>query len=176
MVQPLGIVDHADERLFLSGLGEQAEYGQPDDEPVGGCLRAESERRLERITLWVGQSLPQIEHRRAQLMQAGVGELHLVLDASRLRHAAPGRTLHDVPQQCRLSDTWLAAHDQHFALTRPHALQQSIQSTALVVPTAQHVPRIFARHRPDATARPVGDQIVSGVLNVLIRSPMDAGG
>jgi hypothetical protein len=34
-VQPLGVVDHADERLFLSDLCKQAEDGQTDDEAVG---------------------------------------------------------------------------------------------------------------------------------------------
>ena len=109
--------------MLLGGLGEQAEDGQTDDEAVRGRFRAEAERRLERITLWLGQSLPQVEHRGAQLMQARIRELHLVLDAGRSRDATPGRALHDVLQQRRLADARLAAHDQDLALTRPHIVQ-----------------------------------------------------
>ena len=131
---------------MLGDFGEQAEHSQPDDKAVGRRLRAQSERRLERITLWAGQSLPQLEHRCRQLMQPRVCELHLVLDTSRRHHATPGRTLHQVPQQCRLPDTRLAAHDQHLALPSPQVLQQSIQGAARTVPTVQHVPKIFGRH------------------------------
>jgi len=42
----MSIVDHAHERLFLRGLGQQAKYGQPDDEAIGRRFRTESERRL----------------------------------------------------------------------------------------------------------------------------------
>src|SRR4029079_16608330 len=62
-VQPLRIVEHTHERPFLRSLGQQTEDGQPDDEEVGRRLRAEPERRLERVTLWVGQSLSEVEHR-----------------------------------------------------------------------------------------------------------------
>ena len=111
------------ERLLLGGLGEQAEDGQTDDEAVRGRFRAEAERGLERITLWAGQSLPQVEQGGAQLMQTRICELHLVLDAGTSRDATPGRALHDVLQQRRLADARLAAHDQDLAVTRPDIVQ-----------------------------------------------------
>ena len=99
-------------------------------------MRAEAERRRERITLRAGQPLPQIKHRGAQLMQTRIRELHLVLVARRSRDATARGVLHQVLQQRRLADARLAAHDQYLALTRAHAGQQSIQSVALVASTA----------------------------------------
>jgi len=68
----------------------------PTTKRSGGGLRAEPERRLERVTLRGGQALPQIEQRPAQLMQARVGELHLVLVARRADDPAAGCAPSDV--------------------------------------------------------------------------------
>src|SRR5262249_6706843 len=100
----------------------------------------------ERVTLRLGQSLPQIEHRRAELMEACVRELHLVLDPCRSRDATPGSALHDVVQERRLADAGLAADDQDLAVTRSPLLQQPIEDVAFVLATAQH--KTVSRHRP----------------------------
>ena len=81
VVEPLRVVDDADERLLLGDLGEQRQRGQPDQEPVGRSPRAQSEHRGERIALRIGQAIDSIHHRRAELMEPAVGQLHLGLDA-----------------------------------------------------------------------------------------------
>ena len=86
-----------------------------------------------------GSRSKQVEHRRAQLMQAREGKLHLVLDAGRLRQATAGRALLHVAQQRRLPDPRLAADDQYLALARPDAAQQSVERRALADPVVQHV-------------------------------------
>ncbi len=35
LVEPLSVIDDAQQRPLLSGLGQEAERGQPDQEPVG---------------------------------------------------------------------------------------------------------------------------------------------
>lgn len=60
-------------------------------------------------------------------MQARTWELHLVLDAGCLRHAAAGRATQQITQQRRLPDTRLTAQEQHLAPTRPHVVQESIE-------------------------------------------------
>ena len=81
VVEPLRVVDDADERLLLGDLGEQRQRGQPDQEPVGRRAGAEPEHRGERIALRDGQAIESIQHRRAELMEPAVGQLHLRLDA-----------------------------------------------------------------------------------------------
>src|SRR4029450_13590827 len=42
-VEPLGVLDHADQRLSLGDLGHQRQGGQPDREPVGDRPGAQPE-------------------------------------------------------------------------------------------------------------------------------------
>ncbi len=51
VVEPLGVVDDADERLLLGDLGEQRQRGQAHEEPVRRGVCAQSEHRLQRIAL-----------------------------------------------------------------------------------------------------------------------------
>ena len=95
VVEPLRVVDDADERLLLGDLGEQRQRREPDQEAVGCRRRAQPEHRRERVALRAGQPLEVLQHRRAELVQPAVGELHLRLDADGAR---------DVPA-CDPSDT-----------------------------------------------------------------------
>ena len=104
----------------------------------GGGAVLQPERDPQRVSLRAGQCLEPVEHRRAQLMQAGEGELHLGLDARDPGDAALRGLLGDVLQQRRLADPGLAAQDQHRALPRADALQQAVQHLALVAAALQH--------------------------------------
>ena len=79
LIQPLRVVDDAEQGTLLGHLGDQAQHGQADEEPVRGGARAEPEHDLHGLTLWSRQPLEPIEQRCAQLMQARVGQLHLGL-------------------------------------------------------------------------------------------------
>ena len=141
MVQPLGVIDHAHERLLLSDLGEQAEYGQTDDEAIGGRSRAQAERGREGITLRAGQTLPEIEHRCAQLMQSRIGELHLVLNTHRSQDATPGRASDHVFKQRRLANARLPAQDEGPADTTANRVEEAVEGRALGGASAQGVLR-----------------------------------
>ena len=82
-VEPLRVVDDADQRPLLRRVGQQAQDRQPDEEPVRRVAVAQAERRAERIALRAGQALEPVHERRAQLLQPGERELHLRLDARR---------------------------------------------------------------------------------------------
>ena len=130
-VEPLRVVDHAQQRLLLGGVGQQAQDRQPDEEAIRWRSGAEAERRAQRVALRARQLLETAEHRRAQRVQAGVGELHLGLDARRPGDPEPLRGRRQVPQQGALADPRLAAQDQHPALARTHARDESLQRVAL---------------------------------------------
>jgi hypothetical protein len=63
VVEPLQVVDDAQQRLLLGGGGQQAQHGKPDQEPVRWVTRGHSERDLERNTLRRGQ-VGQARHER----------------------------------------------------------------------------------------------------------------
>ena len=56
-VEPLRVVDDAQERLLLDSLRQQAEDGQPDQERVRSRSGAEPEGYVERIALGIRQTL-----------------------------------------------------------------------------------------------------------------------
>ena len=88
-VEPLRVVDEADQRPLLGHVGQQAEDGQADEEPIRGIAVAQTERGAERFALRAGKALHAIQGRRAELMQPRERELHLRLDARRPGDAAP---------------------------------------------------------------------------------------
>ena len=80
-VEPLRVVDQAQERLLLGSFGEEAESREPDKKRARRLSRAEAERNVERVTLRIGQTLGESHDRRAELLQRRVVELHLPFDA-----------------------------------------------------------------------------------------------
>jgi hypothetical protein len=130
-VQPLRVIDEAHERLVGGGLREQAEDGQADQEVRRRLALVHAEDDRERVTLLAGQSLDPVGHRPAQLMQPGVGELHLGLDTRRARDRAPRCPLGKVVEQRCLADPRLAVQDEHGALARAHVGEQPVETFKL---------------------------------------------
>ena len=50
-VEPLEVVDHAQQRLLLRGLGEHAERAGRGEEAIAGAVGGDAERRLQRAAL-----------------------------------------------------------------------------------------------------------------------------
>jgi hypothetical protein len=126
-VEPLGVVDQADERPVAGGLGQQPQQGQADVEPVRRLPGGEAERGAERIPLGLRQVVQAAQHRGAQLLQPGERQLHLGLDPRRPGDPAPGRRPDEVVEQSGLADARLAPHDQHLALAAPDGRQETVQ-------------------------------------------------
>lgn len=122
-VQPLRVVDEQQQRLLLSGFGEQPENPEADDEAVRSSAGAQAERDLERRTLRIGQPLEVRRQRRAHLMQAGERELHLGLHtgcAQRV-HAIGPRP--QVLQQRGLPHSRLAPHHERGTAARANGVE-----------------------------------------------------
>ena len=116
LVEPLGIVDEADQRAFRGDLGEQAEHGEADDEPVRSVSDLQPERDAQRLLLRLRQRIEVAEHRPAELVHRRERHLQLGLDADDLRDPTAGRLASAVLHQRGLADPRLAAHHQHRAL------------------------------------------------------------
>lgn len=93
-VEPLRVIDHAHQRLLLRHVGEQTQHGESDQESVRRLPGVHPESRRQRITLRLGQAIEMLQHRRAQLVQAGEGQLHLGLDARRSGEPANSARVH----------------------------------------------------------------------------------
>ena len=137
LIQPLRVVDQADQWVLLGHLGQQAEGGQPDQEPVRRRPGAKAERRPQRVGLWVREPFQAVQHRRQQLVQPGVGQLHLRLDPGRMRYPAARRLLAQVVQQRRLAHARFAAHHQGAALACTYRVQEPVQHVAFPAPAQQ---------------------------------------
>ena len=96
IVEPLEIVHDAQQRPRLGHAGDQPERGQRDEEAVGRLAGREPQRDPEGDLLRLGQRIQLVEHRRAQLVQSRVRQLHLGLDAGDLHDPEAGGLLDDV--------------------------------------------------------------------------------
>jgi hypothetical protein len=137
-VQPLRVVDDAQQRALLRGLGEKAQGRQGDEKAIRRRVGTHPEGDVERLALRSGKPIDEVVDRRAHLMQGRERELHLGLDAHRPQHREVRRRFDRVLEQRRLADASLPPQDQHTAPPAPRILEHPVQRRALVSPTAQH--------------------------------------
>ena len=157
-VEPLRIVDQADQRLLLGGVTQETQHGQADQETIRCLAGPQAEGGGQRFTLRRGQPLEPVQQRRTQLLQPGERELHLGLDADRVEYPAARRPLGHVLQQRRLADTGLAAHHQRLALACANGADQLIEGRALATPAEQPPPRAAGVDMAGAELAPGTDQ------------------
>jgi hypothetical protein len=131
------VIHQAHQRPSGGRVGEQAQDAQADQEPVRGRPGADAERGPQRRALRIGQALETIQHRRAQLMQRGEGELHLRLDPHHPRDPAAVRTPGQVVKQSGLAYPRLAPHHQRPARAGADRLDQLIEYGTFGAPPAQ---------------------------------------
>ena len=81
LVEPLRVVDDAEQGLVIGGGRHQAQHCQTDQETVRGRPDAAAERHGQCLALRFRQFVDVIHQRRAQLLQAGECELHIGLHA-----------------------------------------------------------------------------------------------
>jgi hypothetical protein len=136
-VEPVRVVDDAQQRPLLGGVRQQAQNRQPDQEAIRRRARGEPEGRAQRLALRTRQMPETIDQGRAQRVQARERELHLGLHARRPGDPALVGGRREVPEQRGLADSRLATKDEHTALTRAHAGDQSLQRVALADPVEQ---------------------------------------
>ena len=131
VIEPLFVVDHADQRPLRGHLGQQAEHGEPDQEPVRRRPRAHPERGQQRIVLRLRQPIDVVQERRTELVQPGEGQLHLRLDTRRVRNPETLGAVEQILHQRGLAHTRIAAHHQRPALPGPDGLEEPVEHLAL---------------------------------------------
>src|SRR5918995_5213546 len=111
IVEPLRIVDEAEDRLILGGLGEQAQRRERHEEAVAH-LRREAQRSAEGIGLRPRKALEMAEDGADDLVQGCEGELRLRLDPAPAQNAHPAGLVARILEESRLADARLAGDDQ----------------------------------------------------------------
>jgi hypothetical protein len=138
IVEPMGVVDDAHERIVLRDVGEQPEHGHADEEPVRGIAGVQAERRGERTRLWPRQVIEPVEHGTAQLVQARKRQLHLGLDARCADDATSDRPLRQVVEERGLADAGLPAQDEHLTPSGACVHQHSVECRTFRCPAVEH--------------------------------------
>ena len=145
LIQPLRVVDHADQRLLRGRLREQAQHGQADQEPVRAPAR-HSCRTRSVARRAAAPAAPRAGPAAARTADAA-RRTPAPSPTARRRRVPPGspRPSGQVVEQRRLAGPRLAVHDQRPALTRVDRLDQPVQRGALRPAVRQ--PRRAPRHR-----------------------------
>ncbi|MDB5065576.1 MAG: hypothetical protein JWM18_2010 [Chloroflexi bacterium] len=137
LVQPVGVLDHPEQRPVLRDLLEQAEHGQPDEEAIRRGAGGETESGAERVALRAGKPVEPAQHLPAELVQPGEGELHLRLDSGGAGDSEARRGVRRVVEERGLADPRRAAHHQSAAPPRTGGGEQLVDGLALSAPAVQ---------------------------------------
>lgn len=136
-IEPLRVVDHAQERLLLGSFGEEAENREPDEEWARRVSGVKSEGDAQRITLGIGKAVDELEDRRTEPLQRRVVELHLPLDTRSPNDAKILARLDRVLEQRGLADAGVSVHHEDGIVTAPGGIQQPLEHRALALPANQ---------------------------------------
>lgn len=137
VVEPLGVVDETRQRPLLRGPGQQAQYGQAHQEPVGCGSLPQPERDGQGVPLRSGQPVDSVQQGCAQLVEAGERQLHLRLDARDGGGAESGGVGRRVVEERGLADPRFAAYDQDSAGARPCRGQDPLERGQFLLPAPQ---------------------------------------
>ena len=151
VVQPLGIVDEADDAA--GDLRQDAEHREEHQERVVAGGRAEPQRAPQRGRLLGGYRVELVEHRLQQLVQAAPGEPGLELHPGRAQYRQVAGRVRRVRQQGGLADAGRAGQQQGTAAAGPHLVERPGDPEALRVAPDQHAVRVVVIG-PRAPRRP----------------------
>ena len=144
LVQPLRILDEADQRSLFGGFRDEGQRRQCDQEPIGNASAGQPEHRRERVTLRSRQPVEMVQERGAQLMETAVGQLHLRLQAGHLGYLPAGELPGQIAEQCCLPDARVATQYQDPARAGQYFGDQPVECLALAAPSQQ--PRVVPPH------------------------------
>ncbi len=139
LVQPVRILDEAEQWGLLCRFGEQIEGGKAHEETVGGGAVALAERHIEGCSLWVRKALCALQQWLAQLVQASEREVHLGFHAGRGFDPIPlsGCFLPCEAEQRRFADPGFTPHHERPASPCPRPGEERSHCVALGAPSQQ---------------------------------------
>ena len=152
LVEPVRVVDHAEERAVVSRGGEQAQRRGADVEAAGALRLGERQCAAQRVRLHRRQLRQPVEQRAHELVQARVRELRLGLDAERAHDPRIARSRDGVLEQGALADPGVAADDEGGAPAASRPLEHSLDPSAFALAADEHA-AIGSGHSDTSAAR-----------------------
>lgn len=123
----MAVIDQAHQRAVLGCLGHQAQHRQSDEERVRHRTGPQAQRDRERVALRLRQEPKAVEHRGAELVKSGEGQLHLRLHArDPYQPQVRRRPGHVVQQRC-LADPGLAADHHDTAAPSTNRMEEPVE-------------------------------------------------
>lgn len=138
-VEPLRIVDHADQRPVPRHFGKQRQRGEADQEPIRRWSGNEPEGRPQRVTLPTGKPVEAVHERDEEALERREPEVGLGFDARDPSNAHPGRGLDRVVEQRGLAHAGLTPEDENATAAPARRGKHAVDRSALLAP-AQHAP------------------------------------
>ncbi len=161
VVEPLSVVDDAEERTLFSRIRKQCECGETHKERVWSASCRQSEGRPERVSLRARQPINGAEEREEELMEAREPQLHLRFDAHNSGQAEVIRQLGRVLEQRSLPRADLSLQDQRSAHTGSNCFEQALNGLSMLATINQrkpsHWPSPRARSKRGYAVNPRGD-------------------
>jgi hypothetical protein len=155
-VEPVRVVDHAQQRLVVGDRGQDAEQRDRDEEAILDAVGGQPEGAVQRGGLNRRQRLGAIEHGPQQLVDPRERQLGLRLDADAGEHAHPLRAPNRVREQRRLADPRLAAEDEGAAARGAGRAEQTVDCLALALSPQEHRGTLRRSHQPLGLGAPLG--------------------
>src|SRR5882672_311935 len=131
LIEPLRVVDDAEERSVFGGLGQQTQDSEADKEWARSVPWRESERDAKRVPLRRRKAHPEREDGCAELLKRRERELDLPFDAHRFGNSEAVPLLNDVIQQRRFADPRLAMNDHDRGTPGARRLEEFLEELAL---------------------------------------------
>ena len=103
------VIHDAEQRLVGSGVGEQRQDCEADEEAVGRGSGNQPERSPQGLSLSLGEPLDSREERQDEPVQRGISEFALRFDPSDASNAEIRCRFDGVVEQCRLAHPRVAA-------------------------------------------------------------------
>ena len=156
-----------------SPSGERAEGCQPDEEHIGRIALGDAERDVQGPALRIRKTVEAVEEREQQLMEASKCQPRLRLRTCR-RHTLLtllARRPPRPPEQRRLADPRLSAHDQG-APTQSNLIDHAAEPLQLVFSTQEHfLDRPSRPIWPASTHRPASRSACTPLSPQSLREP-----
>ena len=153
-IEPLRVVDEAENRPSLGRRREQRQHARRGEEAIRSAGRREAEGGRQRGPLGAGKAREQIDDRAHEAVQPRVVEVGFSFDAGDRQHEHLASAIGRVPHQRGLAHPGLGADHQRPALAERGTVEEPVDHRPLSLPTDEprhpsvHLRTAHHRHTP----------------------------
>jgi hypothetical protein len=135
LVDPLRVIDKPDDRLLFGHGRHQIQGGDTYEESLRRCAFGETEHLIQNVPVQRREFYVALGERSAKLLQAGVREFHLGLDASRTADTEAVGILRDIAKQSRLPNPGFPSKHENACLAFSSPVKESGEPSLFLAPS-----------------------------------------